>query len=441
MKKLMNGRFEFLFIPTVALCTTLVLSGCDALDELLSVEAPSLVKADRLDSPDAASLLVASVANEFRCAATYYATASALTGMEWADASENSVLNIWDQRVHDPSGYGARYASADCGSSEPAIYQPLSRTRWLGDQTLTKLNAWDVTQVAEKAEFTAEVALYVGYSYLYFSEAMCEGGVAFDGGPAQSLASTFQLAVDRFDEAIAAGGTSDVTNAARVGKGRALLSMGQPGAAATAVASVPMGFSYELEYSGVDQDVYNKAWEFAKDDDNVTVGETYRGVMSEGMLDPRLAVTDEGKTNPNSGIALWTADKYDAADDPLELATYEEAQLIIAENEIEIGGAGNLATAVGIFDALRARTGVGLPAYSGAVTVAALRAQLIYERSAELFLEGHHLQDIKRFNIPLFPATGVSIPFGGAYGDEMCFELPAIEFQNNLCISEGACGG
>jgi hypothetical protein len=119
----------------------------------------------------------------------------------------------------------------------------------------------------------------------------------------------------------------------------------------------------------------------------------------------------------------------------VEVASWEEAQLIIAEADID---AGNFAGAVAVFDALHAA--VGLPAYSGALTTSALRDQLIFERSAEMFLEGHHLQDIKRLNIPLFPAKGVSIPFGGAYGDQMCFVLPATEFQNNLCISEGICG-
>ncbi|MDA1348651.1 MAG: hypothetical protein O3A47_07260 [Chloroflexi bacterium] len=428
-----NRRFKFDVIPALAICSALFFAGCSALDELLSVEAPSQVVATDLQVPGAASLLVASVANEFRCAAGYYAAASALTGMEWADASENSVLNIWDQRVHDPSGYGARFASADCGSNEPAIYQPLSRTRWLGDQTLEQLEGWTAAEVPDKAKFTAEVSLYVGYTYLYFGEAMCENSVAYDGGPVQTLAQSFQLAVDRFDAAIATA-SGDVLNAARVGKARALLNMGQTAAAAAVAAAVPAGFSYKLQYSGVDQDLYNKLWEFNDDDDNVTIGSTYRGVMTEGVPDPRIPVTDKGVVNSNSGIEVWVTSKFSTADTPLELASWEEAQLIIAENEIDLGNAG---AAVAIFDALH--DAVGLPDYSGGTTAAELKNQLIFERSAENFLEGQHLQDIKRLNIPLFPAVGVPIAFGGAYGGQVCFVLPASEFQNNLCISEGIC--
>ena len=221
MEKLSMNRL----IPALALCSTLVLGGCDVLDDLLTVDAPSRVVASDLGDPSAAALLVASVGNEFRCAFTYYAAASALTGMEWADASNNSVLNIWDQRVHDTSGYGSQYASSDCGSSQPAVYQPLSRTRWLADLTLTNLDGWDVADVPDKAEFTAEVAMYAGYTYVLFGEAMCS--VAFDEGPEQTLAESFQLGIDRFDQSIAAGAAGDILNAARVGKARALLNLGQ----------------------------------------------------------------------------------------------------------------------------------------------------------------------------------------------------------------------
>ncbi|HIF07836.1 MAG TPA: RagB/SusD family nutrient uptake outer membrane protein, partial [Gemmatimonadetes bacterium] len=205
-----------------------------------------------------------------------------------------------------------------------------------------------------------------------------------------------------------------------------------------AVVKLNDGFSGEgnalFYFNGVDGSS-GSGVEFNIDDENVTIGETYRGVMTEGVPDPRISVFNPGILNSNSGIPVWQSDKYPSGGSPVQVASWEEAQLIIAENHIDTG---SLASAVAIFDALHAA--VGLPAYSGAVTKSALMSQLIFERSAEMFLEGHHLQDIKRLNIPLFPAKGVSIPFGGSYGDQMCFVLPATEFQNNLCISEGICG-
>lgn len=414
----------------VALGLTVAMAACNALDDLLSVDAPSRVVADDLRNPAGAGLLAASVANEFRCTLTYYATASALTGNEWRDASNNSVLNIWDQRVHDTSGYGSQYASTDCGNNQPAIYQPLSRTRWLADETLSLLDGWDTSQVPNKAELEAQTAMYAGFTYTLFGESMCT--MAFDDGPEQMPADAFNLAIQRFDRAIAAGASGDILDAVRVGKARAQLNLGQTTAAATTAQDVPAGFSFELQYSNAESVTRNKQWEFNIDDENVTVAEPYRNVVYEGVPDPRIPVVDQMTTNPQTGIAIWTSDKYPDASSPVELASWEEAQLIIAEAAIE---ATDYQDAADIFDALHAA--VGLPAYAGGLNETELMDQLVYERSAEMFLEGHHLQDLKRLNIPLFPPTGTDDGFGGAYGNQICFDLPATEFQNNGTITGG----
>ena len=416
-------------IRTVALVLAMsALSGCDALDELLSVDAPSRVSASDLENPASAGLLVASVANEIRCTLTYYAAASALTGNEWRDASNNSVLNIWDQRVHDTSGYGSQYASADCGSGQPALYRPMSRTRWLADYTLGLLSEWTTEEVPDKMAYEAEVALYAGYSYIMFGESMCT--VAFDEGPEQMPADAFNLAIARFDQAMAAGASGDLLHAAQVGKARAQLNLNQKSAAMSTATSVPDGFSFEFNYSNAEAVTRNKLWEFNIDHENVTVAEPYRDVQYADVPDPRVAVIRTGNANSQTGIPIWISRKYPDASAPIELAGSAEAQLIIAEAQIE---AGNLDGAASIFNALHRN--VEIPEYQGDMTATALMTQLIYERAAENFLEGQHLQDLKRLNIPLYPPTGTDDGFGGAYGDEICFELPATEFQNNPSIS------
>ncbi len=416
-------------IRTVALVLAIsALSGCDALDELLSVDAPSRVSASDLENPASAGLLVASVANEIRCTLTYYAAASALTGNEWRDASNNSVLNIWDQRVHDTSGYGSQYASADCGSGQPALYRPMSRTRWLADYTLGLLSEWTTEEVPDKMAYEAEVALYAGYSYIMFGESMCT--VAFDEGPEQMPADAFNLAIARFDQAMAAGASGDLLHAAQVGKARAQLNLNQKSAAMSTATSVPDGFSFEFTYSNAEAVTRNKLWEFNIDHENVTVAEPYRDVQYADVPDPRVAVIQTGNANSQTGIPIWISSKYPDASAPIELAGSAEAQLIIAEAQIE---AGNLDGAAAIFNSLHRN--VEIPEYQGDMTATALMTQLIYERAAENYLEGQHLQDLKRLNIPLYPPTGTDDGFGGAYGDEICFELPATEFQNNPSIS------
>jgi hypothetical protein len=343
--------------------------------------------------------------------------------MEWADAANNSISNIWDSRNHDTSGYGAQYASSDCGSSwGPAVYKPLSRARWIADYTLDNLAEWDAADVPDKAAYTAEASMYAGFAYTLFGEAMCS--VAFDGGPEQTRADSWNLAVARFDAAIS-GGSGDIQNAARVGKARALLNLGNKSEAASAVASVPAGFKYELQFSDSHNVTKNKMWQFNHDNNTVTIADERKNQTFGGVADPRIAVTNSGVAHPTTGTVVWTADKFPSVSSPMELATWEEGQLIIAEAE---HAAGNLAGAVAIINTLH--TNAGLPAFAS-TDAQEVMDQIIYERSAEMFLESHHLYDITRYNIPLVPAVGVVTDFGDIYGNDMCFKLPATEFQNN----------
>jgi len=114
---------------------------------------------------------------------------------------------------------------------------------------------------------------------------------------------------------------------------------------------------------------------------------------------------------------------------PVQVATWEEAQLIMAEVALENG---QLSQAVSIINGLH--TQVGLPAFSSN-NAADIRTQLIYERAAELFLEGQHMQDLERFNLTLTPAPGSAFYHGGVYSDQICFPLPEVEYLNNPNIS------
>ena len=425
----------------LVLAPIVLLASCDALNELLSVEEPSRVVASDLENPASAQLLVASVANEFRCTHTYHASASAITGNEWRDASNNTVMNIWDARVHDTSGYGAQYASADCGSGQPALYRPLSRTRWLADYVLGLLNEWTDEEVPDRTAMIAEVAMYAGYTFTLFAEAMCEL-VVVDDGPIVTPAEAFGMAIERFDQSAAAGASGDLLNAVRVGKARAQLNLGQTSAAAGTASAVPEGFEWLLPYSSAESVTKNKQWEFNVDTNVATIAEPYRNfpcnfpwpddMMSECMeeLDTRVQVTDQERGHPNTGIALWFAEKYADAGSPVQLASWEEAQLIVAEAAIE---AGNYGQASSIFNTLRANA--GLSPHMASMDMNGMMDQLIEERAAELFLEGHHLSDLRRLGIRAYPPIGQDDGFGAVYGNQLCFDLPATEFQNNNTIT------
>jgi hypothetical protein len=94
--------------------------------------------------------------------------------------------------------------------------------------------------------------------------------------------------------------------------------------------------------------------------------------------------------------------------------------------------AGQLQDAVDIINVLH--DAVGLPDFVSN-DAAEIRDQLIYERAAELFLEGQHMQDLERFNLPLVPAPGTPAYHGGFYSDQICFPLPEVEYLNNPNIN------
>src|SRR5690606_10579674 len=208
-----------------------------------------------------------------------------------------------------------------------------------------------------------------------------------------------------------ASGQDDFVNLARVGMGRALLNLGRAADAATAVADVPDGFRFELQYSALDNATHNRVFRANRRDENVSIGEMYIGTMVVGGVpDPRVPVTDEGRTVAGYSVPLFTTSKYASLEAPMRLASWEEARLIEAEAAVE---ADDLQTAVDIINAIRAEQGGGLPTDFASTDADEVMAEIIYERRAEFFLESHHLMDMKRYDLPHYPAAGGSFPFGG----------------------------
>ncbi len=74
------------------------------------------------------------------------------------------------------------------------------------------------------------------------------------------------------------------------------------------------------------------------------------------------------------------------------------------------------AAAVALID--QVRPAAKLPAYSGPITTDDVRAQLIYERQAELWLQAHSLSDWRRFNLAFQTQRRVK-----------CFHIGQLEFD------------
>ncbi|HEX2211500.1 MAG TPA: RagB/SusD family nutrient uptake outer membrane protein [Longimicrobium sp.] len=421
-------------VLAAVLAAALGLGACDALDDLLSVDKPTTVPAEVIDDPLKAQLMVNGAVADFECAFGAYVVMSGLIGEEFIDATQTADRWPYDRREVQPGD--SRYATFSCQAI--GVYTPLSTARFTADGALTRLQGWSDAQLPgmNRQRLIATAAAYAGYSYLLLGEGFCSAAV--DGGPELTPQQLFALAEDRFTTAItaaAAAGTTaeDVSllNMARVGRARARLnqSAATPSKLALAAADaalVPSGFVRLATAAGPGDDRrVNRVFQENGQGQSVAVGPRYRDLTVNGAPDPRVVVTDAGRT-ATDGTRIWLQNKYTSLAAGIPIASWDEAQLIRAEVALRSGSPGD---AVDIINALRATQSI--TAYTGGTSQAEVLALLIDERRRELFLEGHHLYDANRFNLALTPAAGTAFSKGGTYGNTKCLPLPNVERFNN----------
>lgn len=403
----------------------LLLQACNILD----VEQTVLVPADALDDPARSVVLVQGSVADFECAFANYVAASAMIGDELISSAGQVVVTIWDQRgILPDNGF---FSSSPCEqyaevlAAGYGLYTPLQTARFQAENAYRLIAGFDADAVPGKQpgqdSLLATVAAYAGYAYTIFGEGFCSA--AFDGGPELQPDSVLRIAEQRFTTALGHAGAAAYTavmNMASVGRARVRLDLGDLVGAAADARLVDSAFvRYVARAAGLARQenvVYLHNWGRGY----VSVDPRFRNLTVSGVADPRVVVSAKGLGN--DGLTpLWLQNKYPAASSPIPLASWNEAQLIIAEAE---GGQ----IAVGRINALR--TQAGLPLFSS-TDDAAIRQQVIEERRRQLFVEGHRLNDMLRLNLPFDSGPYYK---GGAYGNTTCLPLPAVERENNDSI-------
>jgi hypothetical protein len=400
-----------------------ILAACNAQD-LLNVKAPDRVPASTFDSPAQAALMVNSAAGDFECAVGSYVLVEGIISDELGDAQLGAAAWPYDRRDANTQP-GGSYGTAPCTSSQtPGIYLPLSTARWAADDALTKLQAWTDQEVPGRSALIAKAALYAGFGYSAMGMSMCQA--SFDLGKPIDQPAMFAEAEKRFTIAIDEGtkaGTSDVVNAALVGRARVRLFQANLQGAAADAQLVPVGFVFNASAGSDDNRRYNRVYAATTQFGDYTVEPGSRALTTEGVPDPRAAAALMTTRAADAKSTIWSPTKYTSDATPIPIARYEEAQLILAEAQ---GGT----AAVSIINALR--DAVGVPHYSGATDAASITQLIISERQRALFVEGFRNYDIQRFKIPLNPPAGTPYPIkGGTYGNTTCLPLPDIEHFNN----------
>ncbi len=405
---------------------TSAMAACST-DDLLEVETPANVPVGMIDDPANAGLMVNSAVADFECALGAMIAVEGIISDELADAQLGAAAWPYDRRDANTQTNGS-YGTAACTSNQtPGIYSPLSTARWSTDHALTNLTTWTDAEVVNRQALIARAATYAGFSYALMGMSFCSA--AFDLGPEVQQLDIFQLAEDRFTQAIAAAqgageGSAAMLNAAYVGRARVRLFLGNNAGAIADATLVPAGFVLNAANDATDNRLMNRIFQITEQNGFYTVEPLSRGLTTEnGQIDPRSATSETDTRPADARSTIWVADKYPAQGAPTPIASYTEAQLILAEAQ---GGA----QAVSTINALRAA--VGLQPYTGATDAASIQNLIINERRRALFLEGFRNYDMQRFDLPFNPPVGAPFPQkGGTYGNTRCLPLPDVERFNN----------
>jgi hypothetical protein len=308
----------------------------------------------------------------------------------------------------------------------------------------------------------AEMYLVQGYLENLTAEHYCSGMVfstVVDGaevyGSPMTTAETFARALAHVDSGLAlvTGSTTNdvrVRQALQVTKGRILLNMNNPSAAATAVTGVVTSFQYlqfhaQTTTSNTYWSLNNIAGRYS-----VSVNEGTNGLNFATANDPRVPTCQGndavcktiGATRANRddlSTPFWVQRIWPARESSFPIISGQEARLIEAEAQL---AAGNSATSLATLNALRA-TVTGLTPLADAGTTTARVDQLFRERAFTLFGRGTRTGDMRRL-IRNYGRTANSVfptgawHKGGNYGSDVNFPIPFVE-TNNPTPGAGVC--
>lgn len=421
-------------LSAAALGVGVLLAGCS---DILKVDLPgSLTEADLL-TPEMARAMVLSAVADFECAfSEFTATIGGIEDAYWE--TTGWFPKAWSEyRVTDQNG---ALNSTRCGLSDTAagFFGAFQSGRFQAEQAYRTIDTFTDTQVQNRQQLLATAAIYAGLSYQVFGEHWCE--MAVDVGPLMTPQQTLAKGEEWFTRALGHIGTGDFGTAmttsmkqlAHLGRARVRFALGNLQGAKADAEMIQPGFRANVTRGAGVRPRWNHVYhhltvskfmtiagpvQFGGETvsvgfRNLTVAPDGRTTVNDGVPDPRVPVTNTGQVAADGVTPHWIQTKYRSYADPIPLARWAEAQLILAEIE---GGA----QAVARINALRDVH--GLPHFQGG-TAEQIRAQIIEERRREFFFEGRWHADKLRYNL-WFPRGQGFNHKNIAYGNVTCLPL------------------
>jgi hypothetical protein len=389
-----------------AVALSIVLGACGS---VLDVQNEQDVIDVNLDSPDAIAPMLTGVAGDFALA---YSDVAVIGGLFGGELIHTGSFPTWREVE---TGFGRRPSGT--GNQ---LYNEISRAIWVADTAAVRIAK--VVAKADSSSEIAEVLIYGAFAHLLMADHFCEATIK--SGPAITPDSLYKRAETIFTQALAIAtkvNKADLKNRAIAGRARARLMLKNYAGArddAKLIPAAPNAFRFNAVYS-----------QNSTRENNSVATQTTTLIRREAgvnprfydsplyKVDPRTPFRDKGDTakGPDPIRKFVEQLKYPLRETPIAISSWQEARLIEAESEARLD---NLPRAVTLINEVRAAAS-GLAPFAGG-TKAQILDQLYYERSAELWLQGQSLSDLRRFNHP-FLATRL----------DQCFQIGQLEWDNN----------
>ncbi|HVF38843.1 MAG TPA: RagB/SusD family nutrient uptake outer membrane protein [Gemmatimonadaceae bacterium] len=400
-------RISRIVAPVAAACA---LASCD-----VSTTNPGAITDDYLDSPAAHQGLVNGMSRSLSRALNYVA----LTGSGQAREVVASGGTV----------FGFTIKQRTIGLLDPAPeetndhWQFAQQARWVSEDGVRRLRS-SLGNGFASSSLAAQALNHVGYANRLLGENMCQAVI--DGGPAEPRSVYFSRAQAAFTEALtiaSAANDAASTNAARAGRAGVRAWLGDWAGAAADGTLVPATFVYQIRYSAVELDQYNRI--FWASGNEPFRGHTVAGTFFESYYastgDPRVP----WKRNASVPLAplgnpWFIQAKFDKRDAPMNLASGAEMRLILAEALLR---SGDWQSALARINERRIQ--LGLPGWTATNSTEAWSA-LKRERSIELWLEGRRLGDLFRWIEAKTPGDMEDMT-----GRSLCFPIGQTELTSN----------
>ncbi len=431
------------------LMVPLLVAGLAACEGLLEVDVPGFVTSDALNDPRLAETLVLSAQADFECGLVDYIRFPG----QWYE----EFLNTSQSRPDALSGLRSTLVNvyADpCDSGTGPVWSTMQLPRQQGARAVDKLlNTYPAGSVQALDFLVAKARLYEGYAIQLLGEQFC--AVTIDGGPLMSRAATYAEAATRFSEAMtranaainAGSRVSEATavlNAARVGRARANLYMGNNANVLTYAGAVTQGFQYLATYDNSPGRRNNRIYESDNIGDNImphvhyaklTLAPNGTHTVDNGIADPRVPILEPPGVLDERGLLQRRIQmKYGGEDSEIPFSTWREAQLMIAEADP--------AQALAIINTLRTSTAGlhselntsawPLPTISAATWAGLTAAQQLTavreERRRELWMQGTQAGDKLRWGYPAWESTD---EYGQVQATGRSWPVPFLEVTAN----------